>query len=84
MPELVARRLVGPLDAREGVQHLGPRVAEDRFQHLLLRGEVVVEEAVRDACLLGDVAHAAAVVALAGEDADGGVEDQPALLLLGD
>ena len=41
----------------------------------------MVEQAVRDARLLGDVADARGVVAVAGEDADGGVEDQAALLL---
>jgi hypothetical protein len=42
----------------------------------------VVEEAVRDAGLLGDVADARGVVALAGEDPDGRVEQEPSLLLL--
>ena len=44
----------------------------------------MVEQPVRDPGLLGDVADAARVVALAGEHLDGGGEDQPALLLLGD
>jgi hypothetical protein len=37
---------------------------------------------MRDPGLLGDVAHAGGVVALAREDADGGVEDDAPLLLL--
>ena len=41
----------------------------------------MVEQAVRDACLLGDVADARGVVAVAGEDAHGRVEDEAALLL---
>jgi len=44
----------------------------------------VVEQPVGDAGLLGDVADPARVVALAGEDTDGGVENQPPLLLLRD
>ena len=35
-----------------------PVLAEDRLEHLVLRGEVVVEQAVRDSGLLRDVAHA--------------------------
>ena len=41
----------------------------------------MVEQAVGDACLLGDVADAGGVVAVACEHAHGGVEDQAALLL---
>ena len=53
-------------------------------EHVVLRGEVVVEETVRDAGVLGDVADARAVVAVLGEDADRGVEDELALVRLGD
>ena len=84
MAQLLARRLVGLLDPAERLEHVAPRVAEDRLEHLVLRLEVVVEEAVRDAGLLGDVADAARVVAAAREHADGGVEDLPPLLLLRD
>ncbi len=42
----------------------------------------MVEEAVRDARLLRDVADARGVEAVAREDAHGRVEDLPALLLL--
>ena len=40
----------------------------------------MVEQAVRDACLLRDIAHAGRVVAVACEDAHGCVEDEAALL----
>ena len=40
----------------------------------------MVDEAVGDAGLVGDVGHAAGVEALAGEHAHGGVEDQAALV----
>ena len=43
-------------------------------------GEVVVDEPVGDAGLVGDVRHAAGVEALAREHAHGGVEDQPPLV----
>ena len=42
----------------------------------------MVEQAVRDPGLLGDVADARGVEAVSGEDANRGVED-PATLLLG-
>jgi len=44
----------------------------------------VVEQAVRDARVLGDVADARAVVTMLGEDANRGVEDEGALVRLGD
>ena len=53
-----------------------PALGEERVEDLLLRAEVVVDEAVRDARLVRHVRHAAAVEALAREDADRGVEDQ--------
>jgi hypothetical protein len=40
----------------------------------------VVEEPVRDSRLLGDVTDPRGVIALAREDADGRVEDEPALV----
>ena len=70
--------------AAERLEHVAPRVPEDRLEHLVLRAEVVVEQPVRDAGLLGDVTDAAVVIAAAREDPHGGVEEQPALLLLGD
>ena len=57
---------------------------EDRPQHVVLRREVVVEQAVRDAGVLGDVADARTVVPALGEHADRGVEDQLPLLPVGD
>ena len=60
-------------------QHV-PALEEERVEHLVLGAEVVVDEAVGDARLVGDVRHAAAVEALPGEHADGGVEDQAALV----
>ena len=77
MAELLARRS-RPTPRRRGTRRArsAPGVAEHRLEHLLLRGEVVVEQPVGDARLLGDVADAAVVVARAREDAHGGVEDQ--------
>src|SRR5205823_14638556 len=51
-----------------------------RLQHLVLRREVVVEQPVRDAGFLGDVADARGVEAFAREHADGRVEYQTSLL----
>ena len=65
-----------------GVEHVAPRLAEDRLEQLFLRAEVVVEQTVRDARLFGDVTDAAGVVALAREDAHGRVENEPTLVLL--
>ena len=79
-----ARQLVRALHAPERLEDVAPRVAEHRLQHLLLGGEVVVQETVGDAGLLGDVADPAVVVAASGEDPDRRVEQEPALLLLGD
>src|SRR5207237_10338612 len=59
-----------------------PRLSEHASENLLLRGEVVVEQAVGDAGLLRDVADAGRVVALAREHAHGCIEEQPALVLL--
>ena len=55
-------------------------LAEDRFEHGVLRAEVVVDEAVGDAGLLRDVADARGLVALRREDAHGRVEDLPLLV----
>ena len=78
--QLLVGRLVRRLDGVEALEQLPPVLAEDRLQHLLLGGEVVVEEPVRDARLLGDVPDARGVVAGAGEHPDGRVEDEPLLL----
>ncbi len=78
--ELLQGRLGRCLDPRERLEQLAPVLSEDRLEHLLLGGEVVVEETVRDPRLFGDVADARGVVALRREDADGRVEDDAALL----
>ena len=65
------------VDRRE---HQLPALEEQRVEHLVLGLEVVVDEPVGDAGLVGDVRDAAGVEALAREDADGRVEDQPALV----
>ena len=79
--QLLARRLVACLDRVDALEEHAPVLAEDRLEHLVLRREVVVEQAVRDARLLGDVADARGVEALAREHAHGGVEDQTPFLL---
>ncbi len=82
--ELLGCILVGGLDSTEPSDQLTPVLAEDRLQHVFLGGEIVVEQAVRDPRLLGDVADPRTVVAAAREHAHGRVEDQLSLLLLGD
>ena len=67
--------------SRISVEHHVPALEEQRVEHLVLGGEVVVDEAVGHARLVGDVRHAAGVEALAGEHAHRRVEDQPALVL---
>ena len=84
LPQLLRRRHVRLLDVADRRQQLGPGLAEDRLEDVLLGGEVVVDEPVRDAGLLGDVADPRRVVALLGERPHGGVEDLPPLLLRGD
>src|SRR5215210_4180621 len=56
-------------------EHLRPRVAEDRLEQLFLRLEVVVDEAVGDTGLLGDVSDPRRVEATAREDLDGRFEN---------
>ena len=68
---------VGLLDRR---QQQRPALAEELVQHLVLGAEVVVDEPVGDAGLVGDVGDAGRVEALAGEDADRRVEDLAALV----
>ena len=57
-----------------------PALEEQRVEHLVLGAEVVVDEPVGDARLVGDVRHAAGMEALAREHAHRGVEDDPALV----
>ena len=68
---------VGLLDRR---QQQRPALDEELVQDLVLGAEVVVDEPVGDAGLVGDVGDAGRVEALAGEDADRGVEDLAALV----
>ena len=77
---LLARRgplAVGLVDRR---QQQRPALGEELVEHLVLGVEVVVDEAVGDARLVGDVGDAGRVEALAGEDADRRVEDLAALV----
>ena len=75
--ELVARRRIGSAStSRIDLEHHVPALEEQRVEHLVLGAEVVVDEPVGDARLVGDVRHAAGVEALAGEHAHGRVEDQ--------
>ncbi len=73
-------KLVARVDLGDRVEHDLPALEEELVEHLLLRVEVVVDEAVGDAGLVGDVGDAAVVEALAGEDGDRRVEDQAALV----
>src|SRR5262249_36303721 len=49
-------------------------------EDLILGGEVVVDESVRDPRLIGDVGDPAGVKSLAREHAHGGIEDHPPLV----
>ena len=71
-----------PLDLLDRLEHPRPRAPEDRLEQILLRPEVVVDEPVGDAGLLGDVRDAARVVAGPREDRDRRPQDQPPLLPL--
>ena len=82
LAQLLARRLLFVFDGVDRRDHHPPHVAEDRLEDGVLRLEVVVDEPVRDTSLLGDVAHAARVIALLGERSDGSIENLPAPLLL--
>ena len=57
-----------------------PALQEERVEDLVLGLEVVVDEPVGDARLVGDVRHPARVEALAREHAHGGVEDDAPLV----
>ena len=80
VPKLVARRLARPHDRVDPLDEHSPVLSEDRLEHFVLGREVVVEQAVGDAGLLGDVADTRRVEALVREHADGRVEDQTTLL----
>ena len=68
------------VDLGDRVEHDLPALEEERVEDLLLGAEVVVDEAVGDARLVGHVRHAAVVEAALGEHAHAGVEDQAALV----
>ena len=55
--QLVLRRLAGLLDRVDALDEQAPVLAEDRLEDFVLRGEVVVQQSVRDAGLFGDVAY---------------------------
>ena len=61
-------------------QQQRPALGEELVEDLVLGVEVVVDEAVGDAGLVGDVGDAGRVEALAGEDADRRVEDLAAFV----
>ena len=56
--QLLAAGVSDSSTERDRLEQVAPGLAEDRLEHLVLRREVVVEQAVRDAGLLGDVADA--------------------------
>jgi hypothetical protein len=55
-PQLFERGFGRRLDVVDLREQVAPRLPEDRVEHLVFRREVVVEQAVGDAGLLGDVA----------------------------
>ena len=74
------RDLLEPVDLGDRVEHDLPALEEELVEDLLLRVEVVVDEAIGHARLVGHVGDAAVVEAAAREDGDGGVEDQAPLV----
>ena len=78
--QLVARGALGPIRLGDRREHHVPALEEQRVEDLVLGGEVVIDEPVRDPGLVGDVRHAAGVKALAREHPHRGVEDHPALV----
>src|SRR6188472_942463 len=78
--ELGTRRdllVIGLLDRAEQQR---PALAEELVEDLVLGLEVVVDEAVGDAGLVGDVGDPSRVEALAGENTDRRIEDLAALV----
>src|SRR3954453_20514614 len=78
--ELLARRPRVGVAGADDLEQDVPALEEEGVEHLVLGGEVVVDEPVGDAGLVGDVRDAAGVEALAREDLHRRVEDQPALV----
>ena len=72
----IGRRSISSIAASRRSQRSG----EERVEHLVLGLEVVVDEAVGDARLVGDVGDAARVEPLAREHPHRRVEDQAALV----
>ena len=78
--ELLARADRLGVDLVDRGEHQLPALEEQRVEHLVLGLEVVVDEPVGDAGLVGDVRDATRVEALAREHAHRRVEDQPPLV----
>ena len=79
--ELLARVVARLLGEGDGREEPPPLLAEDRFEHRLLRAEVVVDEPVGDARLPGDVPDAGRLVALRRKHPHRGPEDEDPLVL---
>jgi hypothetical protein len=73
--ELFAHRDGLCVGRADHLEHHGPALEEDRVEQLVLAREVVVEQSVRDACLVRDVRDAAGVEAALGEHAHRGAEN---------
>ena len=78
--QLVASAAVRSIGVGDRRQHHIPSLQEQRVEDLLLGGEVVVDEPVGNAGLVGDVRHAAGVESLPRKYANRRVEDQSALV----
>jgi hypothetical protein len=78
--QLGARGDVAGVDRGDRVDHQAPALEEQGVQDLVLGLEVVVDQPVGDARLVGDVGHPARVEPLAREHSYGGVEDDAPLV----
>src|SRR5205823_8222185 len=65
--KLLCRRQIGGGDLGDRAIHLGDRLLDDEVEQLLLAREVVVEAALEDADLLGDVADRGGMIPLGAE-----------------
>ena len=74
--ELLPRILGTRLGESNRAEEPPPRLVEDRLEDRILGVEVVIDEAVGDTGLPRNVPDRGRVIALAGEDSDGGFEDQ--------
>ena len=77
---LSPRRALGGVGLRDRGEHHIPALQEQRVEDLVLGGEVVVDEPVGDAGLVGDIRDAAGVEPLPREHPHRGVEDHAALV----